>query len=154
MDHKESPTDEPLAYLFQVVEGPTYHREEHLPALQLLSQRFAGELWSYGAYEADLNVGRIRLRVVKDRYASRLRNFLHFRRAVLARVRELQATPPANLVATSYAPFKGGLLAWQVARKLEGAFLCEVNGQYGDPDNFAHVRWPWWRRARLLQMRL
>jgi glycosyltransferase involved in cell wall biosynthesis len=150
----ESPTDGARAYLFKVVEGPTYNPEEYLPTLELLSQRFAGELWSYGSYEADRQVGRMRLRVVKDPSGNRMRNFLHFARRVLERARELRAQPPANLVVTSYDPFKGGLLAWRVARLLRGAFVCEVNGQYGDPDNFAHLTSRWWRRARLTQMRL
>ena len=81
----DSPTDGARAYLFNVVEGPTYDQEEHLPTLRLLSQQFAGELWSYGAYEADIQVGRMRLRVVKDPFGNRFRNFLHFARQVMGR---------------------------------------------------------------------
>lgn len=151
---EEVPSNEPLAYLFKILEGPTYSTDELTPTLQLLSERFTGELWSYGAYQADMQVGRMRLRVVKDRTANRLKNYLHFSRQVMSRARELQAARPARIVVTSYDPFKGGLLAWRVARRLNGAFVCEVNGQYGDPDNFADVGSTLWKRLRLLQMHL
>jgi glycosyltransferase involved in cell wall biosynthesis len=146
--------DEPLAYLFKVVEGPTYRPAELEPTLRLLSQRFTGELWSYGSYEADIEFGRMRLRVVKDRSRGRSFNYLRFARAVMRRARELRAAPPARLVVTSYDPFKGGLLALRVARMLDALFMCEVNGDYGDPDNFAHVNSAIWTRVRLLQMRV
>lgn len=151
---EDVPSNEPLAYLFNILEGPTYTTDELIPTLQLLSERFSGELWSYGAYEADLQVGRMRLRVVKDRTANRLKNYLHYSRQVMARSRELQAARPARVVVTSYDPFKGGLLAWRVSRLLNCTFVCEVNGQYGDPDNFADVSSALWKRLRLLQMRL
>jgi glycosyltransferase involved in cell wall biosynthesis len=155
MTHEESPTDAPVAYLFKIVEGPTYNSEDFLlPTLRLLSRRFTGELWSYGSYDADIQVGRMRLRVVKDTTSNHIGNFLRFSRQVMRRARELRSSPPNPIVVTSYDPFKGGLLAWRVARLLGGTFVCEVNGQYGDPDNFAHVGSAVWKWARLLQMRV
>ena len=143
------------AYLFNVVEGPSHTPDDHASMLRLLSQRFTGELWSYGTYECDQTFGRMRLRVLKDPGRDRLQNFLQFSQQVMQRARQLRAAPPAApLVVTSYDPFKGGLLAWRVARLLGSAFVCEVNGQYGDPDNFAHVSSPAWRALRLLQMRV
>jgi glycosyltransferase involved in cell wall biosynthesis len=137
-----------------VREGPTYSLEDLEPICRLLSERFQGELWSYGSYEADVQVGRLRIRVVKDRSPRRFVNFVSFARAVLSRARELRARPPERVVVTSYDPFKGGLLAWRVSRLLGGAFVCEVNGVYGNPDNFSHVPFPLWRWLRLLQVRL
>jgi glycosyltransferase involved in cell wall biosynthesis len=155
MTEEESPADGPPPYLFQVVEGPTYNPEDFLlPTLRLLSRRFAGEMWSYGSYEADIQVERMRLRVVKDTTGNRIGNYLRFSRQVMRRARELRASTPQRLVVTSYDPFKGGLLAWRVARLLRGTFVCEVNGQYGDPDNFAHVGSALWKWVRLLQMRV
>lgn len=148
------PSSEPLAYLFKIVEGPSYTTDELIPTLRLLSERFTGELWSYGAYEADMQVARMRLRVVKDPTSNRIRNYLHYSRQVMKRARELQSAKPSRVVVTSYDPFKGGLLAWRVARVLGCAFVCEVNGQYGDPDNFADVSSALWKRLRLVQMRL
>jgi glycosyltransferase involved in cell wall biosynthesis len=151
----DSPADEPVAYLFKVVVGPTYRTDDFEPLLRLLSQRFTGELWSSGSYDADIMFGRMRLRVVKDLGRTRYLNHLRYARAVWRRARELStARPPQPLVVTSYDPFKGGLLAWRVARLLRGVFVCEVNGDYGGPEVFANVRSPAWSRIRLLQMRL
>lgn len=144
----------PLAYLFMIREGPTYSPGDLAPECELLSQRFAGEFWSYGSYESDAQIGRIRLRVVKDCSRFRAFNFLHFALRVLQRARELRACRTESVVATSYDPFKGGLLALRVARRLKGVFVCEVNGVYGSPDNFAHIRAAVWRRVRLVQMRI
>ena len=153
MTTKEFTSQPPLAYLLQLVEGPTYTPDEYEPMLRLLSRRFEGELWSYGSYEADLEFGRMRLRVVKDRSRLRLVNYLRFAHRVLRRARELRRAAPWPIVVTSYDPFKGGLLAWRAARILRCGFMCEVNGMYGDPDNFAHVKSRGWRKIRLLQMR-
>lgn len=147
-------SDEPLAYLFMVREGPTYSLEDLEATCRLLSQQFQGELWSYGSYEADIEVGRMRIRVIKDRSQRKLINFSRFALAVLARARKLRTTTPERLVVTSYDPFKGGLLAWRVSRLLGGSFLCEVNGVYGNPDNFSHIRFAPWRWLKLLQVRI
>jgi glycosyltransferase involved in cell wall biosynthesis len=147
------PPQPPLAYLFMLREGPTYSLGDMAPECELLSQRFTGEYWSYGSYEADTRIGRIRVRVIKDRSAVRVLNFLRFARAVLQRTRQMPP-PTIRIVSTSYDPFKGGLLALWVARRLHGVFVCEVNGVYGHPDNFADTKSALWRRLRLLQMRL
>jgi len=155
MTARDSPADDPAVYLFTVAWGPTYTPDEFEPTLRLLSQRFTGELWSFGSYQADTTFGRMRLRVVKDSSRLGILNYLYFARAVWRRAKELRATRvPQQLVVTSYDPFKGGLLAWRVARLLGGRFVCEVNGAYGDPDNFAHVKSAAWIHIRLLQMRM
>jgi len=151
---EQSQAREPVAYLYQVVEGPTYATDEYEPALRLLSERFHGELWSYGSYEADMKFGSMRLRVVKAKSRLRLVNYIRFAYRVVRGAHQLNRAPPPRIVVTSYAPFKGGLLALYVARILRATFVCEVNGNYGDPDNFAHFRSKTWRRVRLLQMRL
>lgn len=145
--------DDPSAYLFMVLTGPTHLMEELEPTCRLLSQRFNGELWAYGSYEADVLLGRIRLRVVKDRSRQRLLNFANFARSVLRRAQELSRSRPRSIVVTSYDPFKAGALALRVANILAAPFMCEVNGIYGDPDNFS-VKYRLWQRLRVAQMRL
>src|ERR1039458_3583921 len=91
----------PIAYLFMIREGPTYSLGDLAPECELLSQRFVGEFWSYGSYESDTLIGRIRLRVVKDRSESRALNFLRFAGRVLRRAREARRTYTGPVVATS-----------------------------------------------------
>lgn len=141
-------------YLFQILEGPTYNPDELTPILDLLSRRFNGEVWSYGPNEADIDVGTMHLKIVKDRYKHRFLNYLNFRRQVIDRAKQLRGHGHPRIAVNSYDPFKTGLLAWQVSKLLGGAFICEVNGQYGDSDNFASVRFQIWKRIRLLQMKL
>jgi glycosyltransferase involved in cell wall biosynthesis len=148
------PAATPLAYLFMIRVGPTYSMGDLAPECELLSLRFAGEFWSYGSYEADRRIGRMRLRVVKDANNFGMLNFFSFARQVMRRAKELQATGTQRIVVTSYDPFKGGLLALRVAHRLNAAFVCEVNGVYGNRDNFAHVKSALWRTIRLLQMRV
>lgn len=155
MTASDSTAGEPAAYLFKIVVGPTYRSDDFEPLLRLLSQRFTGELWSSGSYDADIAFGRMRLRVVKERARVRSLNHLRYARAVLRRARELRSMPPAQkLVVTSRDPVKAGLLAWLVARLLKGSFVCEVNGNYGDPDTFADVRSMTWSRTRQLLTRV
>jgi len=151
----QSAADEPAAYLFKVILGPKYSLDDFEPTLRLLSQRFTGELWSHGSFDADMTFDRMRLHVVKDRSRLGIFNYLRFARAVWRRARELRSgRPPQRVVVTSFDPFKGGLLALRVARLLGGRFVCEVNGAVGDPANFADVKSAVWTRIRLLQMRM
>src|SRR5690242_5849401 len=114
MAESDSTADEPGAYLFKIVVGPTYRTADFEVMLRLLSQRFTGELWSYGSYDANIMFGRMRLRVIKERAHVRSLNHLRFARAVMRRARELRSVPPGQrLVVTSYDPFKGGVLAWR-----------------------------------------
>src|SRR5580704_4787219 len=108
--HSTAPESEPgapapLAYLFMIRVGPTYAIGDLAPECELLSRRFAGEFWSYGSYEADQQIGRIRLRVVKDVSAIQFINFFRFARRVMRRATELQATNTDRIVVTSYDPF-------------------------------------------------
>ena len=152
MTDPEMQRELPLAYLFMVKMGPTHAPQEFEPMLRLLSRRFVGEVWSYGSYEGDFEYGRFSLHVMKERPRLRLTNYPRFVYRVLRRARELQPAVPTRAVVTSYDPFKGGLLAWRVARILRCSFSCEVNGVYGDPDDFAHIKSALARRIRLLLM--
>lgn len=148
------PADGSVTFLFMLLAGPTYSTEELEPTCRLLSQRFGGEIWAFGSYDADTSIGRFRLRVVRERSRSRLVNFARFARSVIGRAYELRHARPSSVVVTSYDPFKGGMLALRVARILSAPFVCEVNGVFGNVDNLAHVRPALWRRLRFTLMRL
>jgi hypothetical protein len=85
--------------------GSTYAAENLEPLCRVLSQQFTGELWSYGSYEADLEIGRMRLRVVKDRTPVPALNFINFVYRVVRRVFELRTSREREIVVTSYDPF-------------------------------------------------
>jgi hypothetical protein len=58
---------------------------------------------SYGSYEANVQVGRLCLRVVKRHSVTALRNFLRFDCAAVYRVRELRAHVGALVAAQEQA---------------------------------------------------
>src|SRR6202000_652210 len=49
---------------------------------------------------------------------------------------ELRASRPRDVTIVSLEPFNSGLLGLFVARRMGGAFICEVNGVYADRSNY------------------
>jgi glycosyltransferase involved in cell wall biosynthesis len=145
---------EPRPYLIIVRKGPTWEPEDFEPLCRLLSERFDGELWAYGSYDADQFFGRIRLRVIKDRSSRDAVNLARFSRHFLRRVAELRAQRQTRLVFISGDPFKGGLLALCASWRTGGAFICEVNGIFGDRENVADSRGVGLQSLRLSLRRL
>jgi glycosyltransferase involved in cell wall biosynthesis len=144
----------PAAYLVLVRKGPSWHPGDLEPLCLLLSKRFAGELWAFGSYDADMMIGRIRLRAVKERSSVHVWNLARFGRHVLRWADELRAAHKPGLVVICFEPFKGGLLALYTARRAKGALICEVNGVYASPSNVADTRFAWMRAMRQYLRRL
>ncbi len=143
----------PQAHLFMIRPGPSYRADEFEPLCATLSARFSGEIWVPGSYAADLMMGRMRLRVVKEPFASPIRNFVDFARKICSRIEEIRRQPRNSTVIMTYDPFRSGLLGRWAAAQLDAPFLCEVNGIYGDPTNLADIHPVWLRRLRLAWMR-
>ncbi len=154
MESSRSGEEAPLAYLVVVRKGPTWNEEDIAPFCRLLSKRFAGELWAFGSYDADVRVDRIRLRVVKERSAHHATNLARFVRHALRRIEELRAERPPKLAFISLEPFTGGLLGLYAARRAHGVLICEVNGVYASRHNTASTRVPFLRSLRVLLRRL
>jgi glycosyltransferase involved in cell wall biosynthesis len=155
-----SPTTKAAERLHLVVlkEGPSHSLEDIQPHCEVLAKRFTGELWTYGGYDADIPVGGMRLRVIGQRNRGKFSSYFAFSRVVMSRGEELKREKLGQIVVVSYDPFKTGILARRLARLVDGLLVIEVNGVYGDPNNFAELhaglRSRIWRSARLLQMRL
>src|SRR5882672_842012 len=71
-------TPEPRPYLIIVRKGPTWDPKDFEALCRLLSERFDGELWAYGSYDADLLFDRIRLRAVKGHPTRHTLNLARF----------------------------------------------------------------------------
>jgi glycosyltransferase involved in cell wall biosynthesis len=140
----------PVAYLVIVRKGPTWAPADLEPLCRLLSRRFAGEIWAFGSYDADIQVERFRLRVVSEERSSiRLVNVLRSARQMLRWAAELRGAPVSGLTVISVDPFKGGLLAQYVAKRAKGIFICEINGVYADRNNLGGTNIFWMRSLRL-----
>ena len=137
----------PVAYLVIVRKGPSWSTADLEPLCRLLSRRFAGEVWAFGSYDADIRVDRFRVRVVNDeRASSRIGRLLAATREMLRWAVELRRAQAPNLAVLSLDPFTGGLLALYVARRARGIFICEINGVYADRNNFSSGHVPGWLR--------
>jgi glycosyltransferase involved in cell wall biosynthesis len=148
-DDDRSASESPVrvAYLVIVRKGPTWSLADLEPLCRLLSKRFAGEIWAFGSYDADVRVAGFRVRVVNDeRSSSHIGRRLLTIRQMLRWAADLRASRVHDLAVVSLEPFNGGLLALYVARRARGIFLCEVNGVYADLNNFASGRIPVWLR--------
>ena len=138
---------EPVAYLVVVRKGPSWSTADLEPLCRLLSRRFAGEIWAFGSYDADIRVDRFRVRVVNDeRSSSSIGRLMTASREMLRWGVELRDAQPRDLAVVSLEPFTGGLLAVHVARRARGIFICEINGVYADRNNIESGRLPGWLR--------
>lgn len=119
------------------------------PLCRLLSRKFSGEIWAFGSYDADVFLGRFRLRVVKERSSVHLMNLMRFGRHVAVWTEQLRRAAVTNLVVVAFDPFKGGLSALYTAWRARGALVCEVNGVYADRHNLRSGGSGWMRRWHL-----
>jgi glycosyltransferase involved in cell wall biosynthesis len=129
-------TDTP-PFLFILKNGPIHGLDDYVSyQLETLSREFQGEMWVTGSFEADTRIGRFRARVVKEPDHKGLGFVLAYYKQVIARARELQATLPGPKVIMTYDPFRNGVLGRVIKRRVGWPLIVEVNGMYGDPDNF------------------
>ena len=132
-----APQEAPIAYLVIVRKGPSWSTADLEPLCRLLSRRFAGEIWAFGSYDADVRIDRFRVRVInEERASSRLGALVLTTHTMLRWAAELRAARARDLTVISLEPFTGGLLALYVARRAGGIFICEVNGVYANPNNY------------------
>jgi glycosyltransferase involved in cell wall biosynthesis len=124
-------------FLLILKNGPIYAIDDYVGyQLEVLSRRFQGELWVTGSFDADERIGRFRLRVIKEG-GSRLLFFWHYYRALLARARELDREISGPKVLVTYDPFRNGLMGRMIKARVGWPLIVEVNGAFGNPDNFA-----------------
>ena len=138
----------PVAFLVIVRKGPTWSLADLEPLCLLLSKRFAGEIWAFGSYDADVRLDRFRVRVVNDEGStSHIGRLILITRQMLRWAVELRAARVRDLAIVSLEPFNGGLLGLYAALRTRGIFLCEINGVYADRNNFASGNMPVWLRV-------
>jgi glycosyltransferase involved in cell wall biosynthesis len=128
----------PDPFLLILKNGPIYSIDDYVGyQLEVLSKRFCGELWVTGDFNADQQVGRFRVRVVKQAGGSRAAFFKDYFQKVLARAQAIDAEVAGPKVVMSYDPFRNGLLAKKVKSRVAWPMIIEVNGAFGNPDNYA-----------------
>lgn len=141
-------------YVIFLREGPSHSIQDALPPCEVLGSLFAGEMWTYGGYEADTQVAQFRLRVFKPTRQNRRLGYLQYMSFAKAHAAELARRGLSHVVVISYDPFKNGWLASSIARRHGWKFICEVNGAYGNPFNFVDEPRPWKRKVLRWAMRI
>lgn len=128
----------PDPFLLILKNGPIYSIDDYVGyQLEVLSRRFQGELWVTGSFSADQMIGRFRVRVVPHLSGSRWAFFRKYFRDVLARAEEIDKEVTAPKLVVTYDPFRNGLLGTLVKRRVKWPLIVEVNGAFGNPDNYA-----------------
>ncbi len=148
----DSEAQPPLAYLVVIHKGPTWNQADLEPLCRLLSRRFTGEVWSFGTYEADRIIGRMRLRVANRSFEKNLNGVRAFLRA-RAWIKLLRDAGLPDLVVVTRDPFLSGLLGLYTAKRARGILICEINGVYASRHNTADTRLPLVRALRVFARR-
>jgi glycosyltransferase involved in cell wall biosynthesis len=121
--------------------GPVYALSDQLEYQAELLQRLApGLMLTHGPNALSAQVGRVRIECLpaRDVGATRLDQAGTMLRTVRRAVASIRRSGLPGLV-VSYDPLRSGLIARAVKALTGARFICEVNGVYGSPDNFADL---------------
>ncbi len=125
-------------YLIILKNGPIFAVEDYVSyQLETLSQKLRGEMWVTGNFETSVQIGRFTLNVVKDTFEKRYSFFLRYFRRVLQRASQIRTQISGPVVVIAYDPFRNGLLGFLVKRRGGWPLIIEINGVFGDAENFA-----------------
>jgi glycosyltransferase involved in cell wall biosynthesis len=137
----DTPTLAEPCHVVVVKSGPVYALSDQLEYQAGLLQRLApGLILTYGPQALEAQVGRVAIRCLptRDVGATRVHQAAVMLRLVRHAVRSVRASGLQGLV-VSYDPLRSGLVARAVKGLTGARFICEVNGVYGSPDNYADL---------------
>lgn len=128
-------------FVVVVRNGPAYDLSDQLEYhAELLSRIAPGLVLTNGPVRLSRDVGRVRIECVqcRDIGATRLDKVRYVLEATRVAVRAIRASGVPGLV-VSYDPFVSGTIARLVRAATGAPFICELNGAFGNPDNFADL---------------
>jgi glycosyltransferase involved in cell wall biosynthesis len=132
-------TQPPPAFLVVAKSGPVYNVGDQLQyQAELLSRVYPGVIITHGPSAWHQRVGRVDIRclAVPDVGRTRAQQIRYMLRAAALGSRAIRESGLPGLV-VSYDPLASGIIARLVKLRTGARFICEVNGVYGNPDNFA-----------------
>ena len=134
-----------VAYL-TILKHRIYSLDQIRFQIEVLSESFEGDVWVTGNSDAEERIGRFTTHVVGPRPGEgglALLRRLHSQ--IIRRAEEVAATREGPKAVISYDPFRDGVLAILLRRKVGWPIVLEVNGVYGSPHNFLHTE-GWFNR--------
>jgi glycosyltransferase involved in cell wall biosynthesis len=121
--------------------GPVYALSDQVEYQAELLQRLApGLMLTHGPNELAAQVGRVRIECLRarDLGGTRVDQAAMMLQTVRRAVASIRRSGLPGLV-VSYDPLRSGLIGRAVKALTGARFICEVNGVYGSPDNFADL---------------
>jgi glycosyltransferase involved in cell wall biosynthesis len=137
----DTPTLVEPCHVVVIKSGPVYALSDQLEYQAGLLQRLAsGLILTYGPTKLEAQVGRVSIRCLQTRDvgATRAHQVAVMLKLVRHAAASIRASGLPGLV-VSYDPLRSGLVARAVKALTGARFICEVNGVYGSPDNYADL---------------
>jgi glycosyltransferase involved in cell wall biosynthesis len=124
--------------LFILKNGPVYALSDHIEyQLAALSTRFDCEIWSQGPVDLELRPGPGQhARVVGSPNQYSLPAMTRYLWTLVRQVRRCAREYPGSVAVLAHDPLKNGLIGMIVALTVRAPLIVEVNGNYGNPDNY------------------
>ena len=124
--------------LFILKNGPVYTLSDHiLYQIGALSSQFDCEIWSQGPADIDETLGPgLRARVVGSVNQFSAVALLRYLWLMLRRIRECARQYPGCIAVVAHDPLKNGLIAMMAAAAASAPLVVEINGVYGNPENY------------------
>lgn len=149
-------TDAREPYLFVIRSGPMWKLEAQLGHLaDAFGTTFDGEILTWATAPGELVRGRFRVHRHAVPYEKPLRARLRYAAKLITRAVYLRWREGRRLVVISYDPFQSGIIGLLIKWLTGAAFICEVNGVYGNPETLVDMEDPdraARRRRRMLRV--
>lgn len=149
-------TDAREPYLLVIRSGPMWKLEAQLGHLaEAFGSSFDGEILTWATTPDELVKGRFRVRRHAIPYEKPLWARLRYVTMLIMRALHLRWRKGRRLVVVTYDPFQSGIIGLLIKWLTGAAFVCEVNGVYGDPATLVDMKDPDQaakRRRRMLKV--
>lgn len=143
-------------YLLVIRSGPMWKLEAQLGHLaEAFGSSFDGEILTWATTPGELVKGRFRVHRHAIPYEKPLWARLRYVVKLIRRALYLRWRERRRLVVVSYDPFQSGIIGLLIKWLTGAAFVCEVNGVYGDPATLVDMKDPnraAKRRRRMLRV--
>ena len=128
----------PRRLLFILKNGPIYALSDHIDyQLRALAPEFDCEVWSQGPVDLEETPRPgLHARVVGSSNQYSLAALARYVWMVLRRIRVCSRQYPGSVAVVAHDPTKSGLIGMVAAAVARAPLMVEVNGMYGNPDNY------------------
>jgi glycosyltransferase involved in cell wall biosynthesis len=130
--------DRPRRLLFMLKNGPVYALSDHIEhQLRALGPDLDCEVWSQGPVDLEETPAPgLHARVVGTGNQSSLAAIARYVWILVKRIRVCARQYPGSVAVLAHDPTKNGLIGMLVAAVARAPLMVEVNGVYGNPDNY------------------